>query len=133
MSFAVDINTLLTSDPSLNEYADGGIHYENLIDNWLAETDDDVWIYYVFNKSTQNDCINTKNVYMDYSLSVNVIQRDTNTEIDIITDRLIEFLNNYGPSGQFIDIGFLRDQGGMDQQRGVYVNSLEFQCQYMES
>ena len=131
MSYAVDINSVLTSDPSLNSYADGGIHYENLIDNWLAETDDDVWMVYSFNKTSQTDCITSKNIYMDYSLSITVIQRNTNTEIDIITDRLINYLNNYG-SGNIVDIGFVRDQGFLDQQRNTYNNTLEFQCTYLE-
>ena len=131
-SFAVDINTLLVADASLNGYADGGIHYENLIDNWLAETNDELWIVYSFNKSEQGDCLNSKNIYMRYSLSISVIQRATNTMIDIVTDRLIKYLNNYD-SSTFIDIGFIRDQGYLDQQKGIYTNTLEFQCTYIES
>lgn len=132
MSFATDINTVLTSDASLNSYADGGIHYENLIDNWLAETNDDVWIVYSFNKNEQADCLNSKNLYMVYSLTVNVIQRNTNDMLDIITGRLLTYLNNYS-SGNIIDIGFIRDGGFFDQQKLIYVNTLEFQSIYIES
>ena len=132
MSFATDINTVLTADSSLNSYADGGIHYENLIDNWLAETDDDVWIVYSFNKSNQTDCLTSKNLFMTYDLAINVIQRNTNTQIDIITDRLLNYLNNY-EAGSIIDIAFIRDQGGMVQQQGIYTNTLDFQCTYIES
>ena len=132
MSFATDINAVLIADGSLNSYADGGIHYENLIDNWLAETNDDLWIVYSFNKSEQGDCLNSKNAYMRYSLSISVIQRSTNTMIDIVTDRLIDYLNNYD-SGNILDIGFVRDQGYLDQQKEIYLNTLEFQCTYIES
>lgn len=132
MSFATEIYNVMISDSSLNSYVDGGIHSENLKDNWLAETNYDKWIVYDHNKSAQGDCMNSKNIYMTYSLSVLVIQRDTNDEIDIITDRLIEYLNNH-ESGNIYDIGFISDSKSFNQQQNIYSNTLEFVCTYFES
>jgi len=132
MSFVTEIYDVMTDDASLNAYADGGIHYENLIDNWLANTDDDVWIVYDQRKSAQQNCINSKNIFMTYQFTVVVIQRDTNTEIDLITSRLIDYLNNH-ESGNIQDIYFTSDQGGFDQQKNIYTNALEFECVYLET
>lgn len=132
MSFATDILTVLTSDPSLNEMVNGGIYCDHLIDNWIAEVEDNtIWIVYDFNKSNQTDCINIKNVYMSYTLNVVVIQKGSNSMIDTITDTLINNLNNYG-SGNIIDIAFLSDGGGFNQQIGSYTNSLQFRSDYIE-
>jgi len=132
MSFATDINAVLIGDASINSYIDGGIHYENLIDNWLAETNDDIWIVYDFNKSEQTDCLNSKNVYMTYTLNIVVIQRSTNTYIDLITDRLVDYLNGY-EAGNILDIAFVRDQTSFNQQQDIYTNTMEFRSYYLES
>ena len=132
MSFVTDIYSVMTSDTSLNELVDGGIHYENLIDNWLANTDDNVWIVYDFRKTLQTNCINTKNIFMTYGLSVIVIQRNTNTKIDTITSRLIDYLNNL-TLGKIQDVYFMSDQSGFDQQKNIYTNALEFECIYIEN
>ena len=132
MSFTTEINTVINADPSLNEYVDGGMHYENLIDNWLADTNDNTWIVYEHRKTEQSNCINNKNIFMTYALSVIVIQRNTNTMIDVITNRLIEYLNNH-ESGNIVDIGFKNDQGGFNQQQNIYTNTLEFECVYIET
>ena len=132
MSFTTEIYTVMTADPSLNSLVDGGIHYENLIDNWLGSTTDENWIVYSQRKSQQEDCMTSKNVYMTYELSVIVIQRDTNTNLDTITNRLISYLNNH-ESGNIIDIGFKNDQGGFNQQQNTYMNTLEFSCVYLET
>jgi len=132
MSFTTEILDVMTSDPSLNAWVDGGIHYENLLDNWLGETDDDKWILYESRKSAQGNCIDNKNVYMNYQLSVIVIQRNTNDEIDTITNRLVDYLNNH-ESGNIYDIVFLNDQSGFNQQQGIYTNTLEFECVYLET
>lgn len=131
-SFATDINTLLKSDASINAIVDGGIHYENFEDNWLAKTDDDNWVVYTFNKSNQTNCLQEKNVFMTYTLNIILIQRDSNTNLDILTDLFIDFLNGY-ESQKMIDLTFLRDSGGFDQQKGVYTNNLEFLVTYLES
>ncbi len=132
MSFATEIFNVMTSDSSLNGMVDGGIHYENLIDNWLGDTDDDVWVVYSQNKSKQTDCLNTKNVYMNYDLTTVVIQRNTNTELDIITNRLVTYLNNH-ESGNIIDIIFKDEQVGFNQQQQIYTNTLNFECIYLEN
>ena len=131
MSFATDINAVMIADTSLNGLVDGGIHYENLLDNWLGDTDDEAWIVYEFDKD-QVDCINSKNVYVNYTLRAVVIQRNSNDAIDTISNRLITYLNNYG-SGSIIDIGFSNDQHGFTQQKGIYTNVLEFNCIYVET
>jgi len=132
MSFVTEIYDVMTTDTSLNGMVDGGIHYENLIDNWLGETKDNEWIVYEQRKSVQNDCITSKNIYMTYELSIVVIQRNTNTKIDVITNRLISYLNNH-ESGNIVDVGFKNDQGGFDQQQQIYTNTLTFECTYLET
>jgi len=132
MSFVDDIYTLMTADTSLNGQVNGGIHYENLIDNWLADTDDTEWIVYEQRKSAQENCINSKNIYMTYRLTAVIIQRNTNTNVDTITNRLITYLNNY-ESGNIMDIAFISDQGGFNQQQNIYTNTLEFDCVYLET
>jgi len=132
MSFATEIYDVMTADTSLNSLVDGGIHYDNLIDNWLGDTSDEEWVVYSFRKSDQANCVRSKNVYMTYALTVIVIQRNTNTQIDTITDRLISYLNNH-ESGHIVDIGFKNDQGGFNQQQSIYTNTLEFECIFLES
>ena len=132
MSFATDINAIMTADTSLNGLVDGGIHYENLIDNWLANTSYNEWVVYAFNKTEQVNCVDSKNVYMNYLMNVTVIQRDTNTNIDTITDRLINYLNNLA-DGNIIDIAFKSDNHGFGQQQGIYTNTLDFDVTYIEN
>jgi len=132
MSFTSEIYTIMTTDTSLNALVDGGIHYENLIDNWLGQTDADAWIVYEFRKQNQGDCISSKNIYMDYELSVVVIQRNTNTLIDEITNRCIDYLNNM-EDGNVYDIAFKSDQGGFNQQQQIYTNTLSFDCVYTKT
>jgi Tfp pilus assembly PilM family ATPase len=132
MSFTREIYTIMTADPSLNDLVDGGVHYENLIDNWLGETTEDVWIVYEQRITNQQDCVNKKNAFLNYALSVVVIQRNTNNKIDTITNRLIAYLNNH-ESGNIYDIAFTGDQGGFNQQQQIYTNTLEFLCTYVEN
>jgi len=133
MSFASEIGTLLTSDSSLNEWCDGGIRNENLIDEWLSETDDNLWIVYGFNVEEQGNCLTNYNLYLNYSLNVVIIQRDHNDQLDIIAKRLRDYLNSY-TGGNIVDIVFIREGvPGLDQQKNVYSLPLEFLCIYCES
>jgi len=131
MSFATDIKTVMNADPSLNSYINGGIHYENLKDNWIGEQSNSTWLVYEFNKS-QVDCLNAKNVYTNYTLKAVVIQRDTNDLMETVSNRLIEYLNGYSYN-DIIDIGFTNDTHGFNQQQGVYTNTLEFNVIYIEN
>lgn len=130
MNFVTEINQILTSDASLNSMVNGGIHYQNMQDNWLSEDLNTEWIIYDISKSIQNSCLQTKNVYTTYALSVLVIQRDTNDNIDEISYRLIDYLNNY-ESDSMADITFLSDSTSFNQQQQIYTNTLEFICQYV--
>jgi len=132
MSFTTEIYAVMIADSSLNGMVDGGIHHENMIDEWLADDTYNEWVVYDFHKQAQEDCITSKNVYMTYALSIMVIQRNTNTKIDVITGRLLQYLNNHG-SGNIIDIGFKNDLAGLDQIKNVYTNTLEFECVYIET
>lgn len=131
MSFLTEINTILTSDASLNDYIKGPKRYENLPSEWLGNTDYNQWMVWTARRNDQIDCISNKNVYMNYTLSIVIIQRNSNSLIDIITQRLIDYLNNY-ESGGIQDIAFLSDQPSFDQLQGVYYNGLEFDVKYIE-
>ena len=130
-SFATEINAILTADPSINELVNGGIHYENLPDNWVSQPTNDKWIVYEFSK-TQTDCLNSKNAYSTYTLSVVVIQRDNNSQVDVMTNMVIGYLNNL-TSGNIQDIGFTNDETGFNQQQNTYTNTLDFNCFYVDS
>ena len=133
MSFESEIYEIMTSDALLNSLAaSGGIHYQNLPKNWLGGDSANEWIVYEVRKSEQEDCINSKNVFMTYQLSAVVIQRNINTLVDTISNRMINYLNNL-ESGNIYDIGFVSDQPSFNQQQNTYTNALEFVCIYVES
>ena len=132
MSFVTDIYTVMTGDSSLNGQVTDGIHYENLQSNWLPQlADDETVIVYDFNRSEQGDCMSSKNIYMKYDLMVVVIQKGSNDKIETITRRLITYLNNM-TDGRIIDIGFVVDAHGFDQQQNIYTNTLSYSCTYDE-
>lgn len=127
MSFTTDFKTIMTADSSLNGLVDGGIQYENLIDNWLSNTNDNTWVVYEYNKS-QVDCISER-IYDDVTINIIVIQRDSNDKVDTISERIITYLNNYSNSN-IINIAFVQDNHGFNQNLGIYTNTLEFKCIY---
>ena len=133
MSFLTEINTILTSDTSLNSLIEGPQRYENLPSEWLGNTEYNEWMVWGVRRNNQNDCVSGKNIWMDYTLSVVVIQRNSNSKIDDMTQRLINYLNSYPISGGIQDIAFTSDQPTFDQLQGVYYNGLEFNVKYIES
>jgi hypothetical protein len=130
MTFEDEMYEIMTSDPSINELVDV-ISYQNLPDNWLGGDTDNHWIAYDIRRIAQTDCIEFKNIFMTFQVSIVVIQRGINTNIDTITNLLINYLNNYS-SPTIIDIKFLNDQLSFNQQQNIYTNSLEFECIYVE-
>lgn len=127
--FVTDIKVLMNNDASINTAVSGGIHYENLIDNWLGNTNHNEWVVYEFNK-TPVDCLNSKNLFYNYTLNVVVIQRSSNDLVEYISNLIIDHLSGASYGG-IQDIGFLTDDSGFNQQQGTYTNSMSFNCIYV--
>jgi len=126
MSFGSELNIIMNADPSISSMADGGIFYENLPDNFdLTKT----WIGYSFRKTLQTDCINNRNIYTTYSISVKIISNDTE-ELETLSDLMVDYLNSASGTG-ISEIWFLSDTHSMDLEKGIYMNSLEFQSNYI--
>ena len=125
MSFSQDINYLMTNDPSLNEMCNGGIYFENLPDNFNIER---TWIVYSFNKSAQESCLGGSVSYTTYDLSLKVVGTDT-LEVETINDYLVNYLNDQAYNG-IMQINFRFDNHSLDLEKGVYMNTLEFEVYY---
>jgi hypothetical protein len=125
MSFSTDLNYLMTNDPSTSAYCTGGIHYENLPDNFQITKD---WIVYSFNKSSEAFCMGSKGAYMEYTIYVKVVAGDT-LNLETISDRLVDYLNGneYGEIG---DLLFQSDNHTSDLEKGIYMNTLTFTAFY---
>lgn len=131
-NFATDFYSLITADPSLNALVDGGIHNQNLVDNWVSDRTVSKWIAYEFNRSSNISCLNGSIGLMTYNIDILVIQREGESdEIEDISSRLISYLqgNEYN---NIIDIAFQSDQRGFDDQREIYSNTLNFKALYSE-
>jgi len=126
MSFGTSLNTLMNADASLSAYCDGGIFYENLPDNFdLAKT----WLGYSFRKGLQTDCLSSKKAYTTYNITVKIIENDT-ALLETISDYVVNYLNHKEQDG-IIDIIFTADNHSMDIEKGIYINTLEFQSFYV--
>jgi len=127
MSFGTDLNTLMNADTSINVWCDGGVYYENLPDNFdLTKT----WIGYSFRKISQTSCIDSKNAYTTYSITIKVIDSDT-LHLETISDHIVNYLN-HKEHGGIKDIWFVSDAHGMDLEKAIYINTLEFQSFYVD-
>ena len=125
MSFSIDLNTLMTSDPSLNAYANGGIHYENLPENFEITKD---WIVYSFNKSSQDFCLGSSPAITRYNVYIKIISTDT-VRCEAMNDRTVAYLNG-NTSGNIQDIRFVSDDHSVDLDKNIYMNSLNFEVLY---
>ena len=94
MSFATDLNTIMHNDASLNALCHGGIHYENLPENWEINKD---WIVYSFNKNSQESCIGSSEAFTRYTILLKIVANDTLT-LETINDLTVNYLNgiSYG-------------------------------------
>jgi hypothetical protein len=127
MSFGTDLNTIMNADTSINTWCDGGIFFENLPDNFdLAKT----WLGYSFRKNSQTDCLNSRGLFTTYGISVKIISTDTH-QLETISDYVASYLNGK-KYGDIYDIWLVNDSHGMDLEKGIYMNSLEFQGNYVE-
>lgn len=125
MSFATDVNTLM-QDASLVAYCDGGVYYENLPDNFdLTEN----WLAYSFRKTEQVNCLDSKNVYTQYTLTCKIVAFDTKT-LEDISDYLVDYLNGK-TQGDIADIWFTGDNHTIDLEKQIYMNSCDFDSFYV--
>jgi len=127
MSFGTDLNTVMNADTSINTWCDGGIYFENLPDNFDLLKN---WLGYSFRKNSQVDCINSRNLYRTYGITVKLVANDTH-DLETMSDYVASYLN--GKSyGNIIEIWFVNDTHSMDLEKGIYMNTLEFQGNYID-
>ncbi len=125
MAFSTDIYHLMTNDSSINSWIDGGIHYENLPENWDITQN---WVVYSFNKTAQESCLGSNTAFMRYALLVKVIAHDTVT-LETISDRTVSYLNGQSHNG-IMDIRFLNDSHSLDLDKNIYMNTMNFEALY---
>jgi hypothetical protein len=125
MSFATDIDYLMTNDSSLNGYCNGGINYENLPENFDLTKN---WIVYSFNKSTQATFMGCDGTLTTYNLTVKAISKST-VDAETISDYVVSYLNgnSYGNIGY---IYFVSDSHALDFDKNIYMNTMQFDCMY---
>lgn len=126
MSFATDLQDVMTNDSSINAYCEGGIHYENLPENFEITKD---WIVYSFNKDAQQSCLGSTQPFTKYNIAIKIVATDT-IELEKINDRLVTYLNGKTYSG-IQDILFVGDQHSMDLDKSIYMNTLQFDAIYV--
>ena len=126
MSFSVDLNYLMTNDPSINEWCDGGIQYENLPENFELTKD---WIVYSFNKTNQGSCLNSSRAYTEYAIVIKIVSQDT-FKLETMNDYLIEYLDGQTYNG-IADILFTGDSHTLDLDKNIYMNTLNFNALYV--
>jgi hypothetical protein len=125
MSYGSSLNTLMTGDASLNALCTGGIFYENLPDNFDMT---DTWIVYSYRRSEQRNCLNTKNAFTTYSVTAKIVTYDSEI-METVSDTLVSVLNGASEGG-IRDIWLVADNHAVDLEKGIYMNSLEFESFY---
>ena len=125
MSFSTDLQYLMNNDASLNSYIDGGIHCENLPENFELVKN---WIVYSFNKTGQQTCMSGGTAIMQYRLTVKIVATDT-LELETMSDLLVQYLNGM-TYGNIADILFVGDNHTLDLDKRIYMNTLDFDCLY---
>lgn len=126
MSYGSDLNTIMTGDSSLNALCDGGIFFENLPDNFDLT---DAWIVYSFRRIGQQDCLTQKNTFTSYAITAKIVTYDS-VLTETISDYLANYLNGISQGG-IMDIWVTSDNHQIDLERGVYMNSLDFESFYV--
>jgi len=126
MSFATDLNYIMHNDSSLNSYCTGGIHYENLPENFELVRD---WIVYSFNKYLQENCLDQKEAFTRYSIQLKIVANDT-IQLETINDHTVDYLNNTIYGG-IQDLMFTGDNHTVDLEKNIYMNTLQFDAIYV--
>ena len=123
MSFATDMYTIMIGDSSINSEVNG-IYYENFPDNSDLTKN---WIVYRFNRAEQVDCLSIKDAYTVYDLMATIICPGTTdvATLNYISDLLVDYLNG-NEGGEIVDINFTGDGHSFDQEKNVYMNTLNF-------
>lgn len=116
----------MNNDASLNAWCDGGIHYENLPENFELTKD---WIVYSFNKINQGSCLNSAPMYIEYALIVKIVARDT-VKLETVNDYVMEYLDGKEYLG-IQDILFTGDSHTLDLDKNIYMNTLNFNALYV--
>jgi hypothetical protein len=128
MSFQSDLYTLMTADVStLNIYiSNDNICFENLKDNYNITKD---WLVYSFKKSTQQDILISKNVFVTYIVYIRLLSMNT-VSLNLLGDYVQTYLNNKSQNG-IQDIKFITDTHSFDLEKGQYSILLEFEAIYL--
>jgi len=126
MSYGSNIRTIMIGDSSLNAAVDG-IFYEHLPDNFDLTK---AWVVYTFSINSQQDCLDTKNVFHTYDLAVRVICNDTNTR-ESLSDYITDYLNGNDSDG-IQDIWFVNSSPTNDLEKAIYANTLSFSSFYLK-
>ena len=125
MPFSTDIKTIMTGDSSVNAWCTGGIHYENLPENWqLTKT----WLVYSFNVNDEERCMSGSAYITNYNVVVKIVTTDT-VLLERISDRLRDVLRG-ATSGNIRDMYFVTDDHTMDLEKRIYMNTLNFVALY---
>lgn len=124
MAFGTDINTIITGDSSLNTSTEG-IYYENLPANFDLTKD---WIVYSFKRTEQQDCLESKNIFQKYNITVRIYS--TNTLVrESLGNYTIDLLNG-SSSGNIQDIWFTGSSPATYLEKNVYIDELSFESFY---
>lgn len=126
MSYGSDLYTLINADSSLNSWCDGGIYYENLPDNFDLTK---IWLAYSFNKAEQTNCLNGGSAFTTYNITIKIVSYDSDM-LETISDYLVDYLNGSN-QGNIMDVWFTGDNHTIDLEKGVYMNSLDFESFYV--
>jgi len=126
MSFVTDLHYIMKNDSSLNTYCVGGINFENLPENWEIIKD---WIIYSFNKASQQNCMNSSEVFTTYNIVLKIVATDT-LKLETINNYVVDYLNNKTYNG-IQDINFVSDIHTLDLDKNIYMNTLNFDAIYV--
>lgn len=128
-SFTRRLYFLMNSDPSLNAWVNGGIHYEILPINEGPNQKKNI-VSYTANKSRVNTCMHGDVLSTIYTLNVNIYSHHTN-DIEAINDKFVEHILSY--NDEYIhNINFMGDFHDYDAERDIFINTLTFECEYIK-
>lgn len=125
MSFSTDFKALITADSSINYDIKGGIHWENLPENFEISKN---WIVYSFAKGDQESCLTSTAAFTRYNIALKVICTDS-IVLERVSDRIVSYLggNSYG---NIADVLFIGDSHSLDLDKNIYINTLQFNALY---
>ena len=124
MSFATDIQTLLTGSSAINSKV-GGVYFQNLPDNTPVTATN---IVYQFNLSDSVDILEQNNLMDIYTLDLILVAPNTQT-IDELMTVIRTYLDNYD-SVKFRDIKYQNSDQNTEGDRGQYTCSMTYKIIY---